>query len=95
MKDTTTLTTLFATLRGTLPYEYDGFYATGDNMDSSIVINKKDSERTIYITPDTPEDNGIIDTTLYDGEPIETLQWDTNDPNLNLIDLITYIEKSL
>ena len=95
MSNHTTLKTLFATLRGTLPYEYDGLYTTNNNTGPNIVITKKDSERTIYIAQNTPDDNGIIDTTLCDGEPVETLQWDTNDPNLNLIDLITYLEKSL
>lgn len=99
MSDHTTLTTLFAILHGSLPYEYDELYVNGKGTPHSLVINKKDSKRTIYITTNTAYDDGILDTTLYDDdyddEPIETCQWDTNDPNLNLADLIVYIEKTL
>lgn len=95
MSNHTTLTNLFATLRDTLPYEYDGLYANGNNMDPNIAIYKKDSERTIHITTNTPDDNGIIDTNLYDGTLTETTQWDTNDPDFNLIDLIDYIKQNL
>lgn len=99
MSDYITLKTLFATLHGSLPYEYDELCVHGKDTDHSIVISKKDSERTIYITTNTPDDDGILDTTLYDDanddEPIEICQWDTNDPNLNLVDLIVYIEKTL
>lgn len=94
MSNHTTLTTLFAILRDTLPYEYDGHYTNGNNMDPNIAIYKKDSERTIYITTNTP-DNDIFETALYDGNLTETSQWDTNDPNFNLINLIDYIEKTL
>ena len=98
MSNHTTLTTMFSILHGSLPYEYDELYVNGNGTDSSIVISKKDSERTVYITTNTPDD-GILDTTLYDDanddEPIEICQWDTNDPNLNLVDLIAYIEKTL
>lgn len=93
MNNHTTLTTLFATLQDTLPYEYDRLYATDINMEHGIMIYRKDSERTIYITLNTPDDNGIVDTSLYDGTLIETIQWDTDD--LNLIDFITYIENNL
>lgn len=99
MSDYITLKTLFAALHGSLPYEYDELYVHDKDTDHSIVISKKDSERTIYITTNTPDDDGILDTTLYDDsnddEPIEICQWDTNDPNLNLVDLIAYIEKTL
>lgn len=99
MSDYITLKTLFTTLHGSLPYEYDELYVHSKDTDHSIAISKKDSERTIYITTNTPDDDGIIDTTLYDDanddEPIEICQWDTNDPNLNLVDLIAYIEKTL
>ena len=99
MSDSTTMATLSAILRGTLPYEYDGLYSSSKDKEPSITITKKDSERTIYITQNTSDDNGIIETTLYDAtyddEPIEICLWDTNDPNLNLIDIISYIEKNL
>lgn len=98
MNDHMTLTTLFSILRGCLPYEYDELYINGENMDHSIVINKKDSELTMYITMNAPDDNDILDTDLYDNyddDLIETCQWDLDDPNLNLTDLITYIKNSL
>lgn len=98
MSNHTTLKALFATLHGCLPYEYDERYINGENTVRSIVINKEDSERTIYITTGTLDD-GIFDAVLYDDayddEPIEIYQWYANDPNTNLIDLIAYIEKSL
>ena len=99
MSDNTTLATLFATLHGSLPYEYDELYVNGKDTYHSIVITKEESERTIYITTNTPDDDGILDVTLYDNtddnEPIELCQEDTNDPNFNLVDLIAYIEKTL
>lgn len=99
MSNYTTLKTLFATFRGCLPYEYDEQYINGKDTDHSIVITKEDSERTVYITENTPDHNSILDVTLYDDanddEPVETYQWDTNDPNLNLTDIIDYIKNSL
>lgn len=99
MSNHTTMTNLFAALHGSLPYGYDELYVNGNGTASSIVISKKDSERTIYITTNTPDDDDILDTALYDDanddEPIEIRQWDTNDPNLNLVDLIAYTEKTL
>lgn len=99
MSNHTTLTTLFAILHGSLPYEYDELYVNGKDTARSITINKEGSERTIYITANTPDDDSILDTTIYDNacddEPIEICQWDTNDPSLNLVDLIAYIEKTL
>lgn len=99
MNRNTTIATLYATLSNCLPYEYDTQYVKGKDTSHSIIINKKDSERTIYITTNTLDDDGIFDATLYDDadddEPIEICQWDTDDPNLSLIDLIAYIEKNL
>ena len=99
MNEHTTLTILSATLRGCLPYEYDEQYINGKDTDHGIVITKGDSERTVYITENTPGHNGILDVTLYDDanddEPVEIYQWDTNYPNLNLTDLIAYIKNNL
>lgn len=97
MSNHTTLQHMFAVLHRSLPYEYD-VHANDKDTDHSIVINKKDSEHTIYITANAPDDNGIVDTTLYDSiydDPVEITQWDTNDPNFSLIDIIAYIEKTL
>lgn len=99
MNEHTTLTILAATLHGCLPYEYNERYINSKDTDHSIVITKEDSERTVYITENTPDHNGILDVTLYDDanddEPVEIYQWDTNDQNLNLMDLIAYIKNSL
>lgn len=99
MSNYTTLKTLFTALNGCLPYEYDEKYINGAGREDAIIISKTNSERNIYITANTPDDNGVFDASLYDDtyddDPIEIYQWDTNDPNLDLLDLIAYIEKSL
>lgn len=99
MSNHTPLKHLFATLHGCLPYEYNEKYVNGVSQGDAIAISKTSSERNIYITANTPDDNNIFNVTLYndihDDDPAETTQWDANDPNLNLTDLIAYIEKSL
>ena len=94
-----TLTALFTAFHGTLPYEYDVTRVNGVGLEDTIVISKTGSEHAIYITANMPDDNDILDVTLYDDanddEPVEIYQWDTNDPNLNLTDLIDYIKNSL
>lgn len=99
MSDYITLKTLFTALQGSLPYEYDEKYFNGAGLDDAIIISKTNSERSIYITANLPHDNNIFDLTLYDDtkddDPIEISQWDADDPNLTLINLIAYIEKSL
>lgn len=99
MSNYTTLETLFAVLNGCLPYEYDEKYVNGADREDAIIISKTNSERNVYITANMPSDNNIFDTALYDDthddDPIEIYQWDADDPNLNLLDLIAYIERSL
>lgn len=99
MSNHTTLTALFATLHGSLPYEYDELLINEKGLGQIIVISKPDTERTIYITANASDDNGILDITTYDNEqdddPTEITQWDTNDPDLSLIDLIIYIERRI
>lgn len=98
MSHNTTIVALYATLHGCLPYEYDVQCVEGKDANHIITINKKDSERTMYVSMNTPSDDGILDAVLYDDaddEPTEICQWDTNDPDYNLIDLIAYIEKTL
>lgn len=99
MSNYTTLKTLFAALNGCLPYEYDEKYVNGTGREDAIIISKTNSERSIYITANMPTDNNIFDSTLYDDiyddDPIEIYQWDADDQDLTLIDLIAYIEKSL
>lgn len=93
------LKTFFTALYGSLPYEYDEKYINGANQEDAIVISKTSSERSVYITANLPHDNNIFDVVLYDDihddAPIETSQWDTNNPDLSLVELITYIEKNL
>lgn len=99
MSNNTALKTLFATLHGSLPYEYNEKYVTGVGLEDAVVISKTDSDRNIYITADMPDDNHIFDVTLYDDihddEPAESTKWNADNPNLTLIDLIDYIEKIL
>lgn len=101
MSKYTALKTLFTALHGSLPYEYDEKYFNGAGLDDAIIITKTSSERSIYITANMPYDNNIFDLTLYDDtyddddDPIEISQWDADDPNLTLINLIAYIEKNL
>lgn len=99
MSNRKTLRALFTALYGSLPYEYDEKYVDGIGIDDSIVITKDDTERTIYITANKPDDNVIFDVTLYgdiyDDDPTEIYQWDADDQDLTLIDLIAAIERSL
>nr|UVX65815.1 MAG: hypothetical protein [Bacteriophage sp.] len=98
MRNCIPLKTLFTTLHGSLPYEYDEKYVNCANQEDAIVISKTCSKRSIYITENLPYDNNIFDITLYDtihDDPAETTQWDADDQDLTLLDLIAYIEKTL
>lgn len=98
MSKYTALKTLFTTLHGSLPYEYDEKYFNGAGLEDAIIISKTNSKHSIYITANMPYDNNIFDLTLYDDtydDPIEISQWDADDQDLTLLDLIAYIEKSL
>nr|UVX84572.1 MAG: hypothetical protein [Bacteriophage sp.] len=83
---------LFKTLTDTLPYEYTE--GLTDN-ETTIVITKEDSDYDMYISPDGPDTDDFEVIVSYGDEPIEIYQWDANDPNSNLTDLITYIKNSL
>lgn len=95
MSNYTAMRFLFTALRGSLPYKYDAKYFNGMGLEDAIIISKTGSERSIYITANMPDDNNIFDLTLYDDDPIETSQWDADDQDLTLLDLIAYIEKTL
>lgn len=99
MSNHTALKTLYAALHGSLPYEYDGKHFNGAGPEDAIMISKTSSERSIYITENMSDDNSIFDITLYDDtsadDPIEICQWDADDQNLTLTDLINYIGKNL
>ncbi|UVX34652.1 MAG: hypothetical protein [Namikivirus tsukuho] len=99
MSKYTSMKTLFTALHGSLPYEYDEKYSTGTGLEDSIIISKTNSERSIYITANMPYGNNIFDLALYDDtyddDPTEISQWDADDQDLTLLDLIAYIEKTL
>lgn len=99
MSTYTALRFLFAALHGNLPYEYDEKYFNGAGLEDAIIISKTGTERSIHITENMPDDNNIFDLTLYDDtyddNPIEIIQWDSDNPDLTLTDLIAYIEKTL
>lgn len=99
MSNHTPLKPLFAALHGSLPYEYDEKYFNGAGMEDAIIISETSSERSVYITENMPGDNNIFDITLYDDtyddNPIEICQWDADNHDLTLTDLIAYIEKTL
>ena len=99
MSNYTALRFLFASLQGNLPYGYDEKYFNGAGLEDAIIISKTSSERSIYITENMSDDSNIFDITLYDDtyddDLIEILQWDADDPDLTLTDLIAYIEKTL
>lgn len=99
MSNYITLKTLFTAIHGSLPYEYDEKYSSGTGPEDSIIISKTGSKSSVYITENMPDDNAIFDLTLYDDtyddDPIEICQWDADDPDLSLTDLIAYIEKNL
>lgn len=93
------LKTLFTTLHGSLPYEYDEKYLNGAELEDAIIISKTGSEHTIYITANLPYDNNVFNLALYDdpqdNDPTETSQWDADDQDTTLLHLIAYIEKTL
>lgn len=99
MSNHTALKTLFTALQGSLPYEYDEKYFNGAGLGDAIIISKTNPERYIYITENMPHDNNIFDITLYDDtyddDPTEICQWDADDQDLTLTDLISYIKKAL
>lgn len=83
---------LFTSLNGCLPYEYNETFT--DN-ETTIVITKENSDYDMYISPGSLDTDDFEVTVNYGDEPVEIYKWDTNDPNLNLIDLIDYIKKAL
>ena len=94
-----TLKNLFTALHGSLPYEYDEKYFNGAGLEDAIIISKTNSERSIYITANMPYDNNIFDLTLYDDtyddDPNEINQWDADDQDHTLLNLIVLIDRNL
>lgn len=95
MSKYTALKNLFTALHGSLPYEYDEKYVNGRGAEDYIVIRKTGSEGGICITANMPYENNIFDVTLYDDLPVETTQWDADDPDTTLLKLIAIIERTL
>ena len=98
MSNYTALKTLYTALHGSLPYEYNEKYFNGAGLEDAIIISKTGSERSIYITANMPYENDIFDVTLYDDtsdDLIEIYQWDADDQDLTLLDLIAFIERNL
>lgn len=99
MSDGTALKPLFTSLHGSLPYEYDVLYVTTEDTGDSIAISKAGSAGVIYITESAPDEGRFFDIVAYDDayndEPTEACQWDADDPNSSLMDLIDYVETSL
>lgn len=83
---------LFTILNGCLPYEYTEELTDNEN---TIVITKEDSDYDMYISPDGLDTDNFEVSVNYGDEPVELYQWNTNDPNSNLTDLIAYIKNSL
>lgn len=83
---------LFKILTDILPYEYAEELT--DN-ETTIVITKEDSDYDMYISPDVPDTDDFEVVVNYGDEPVEICQWNANDPNSNLTDLIAYIEQNL
>lgn len=81
---------LFKTLTDTLPHEYTEELT--DNK-TTIAITKEDSDYDIYISPNGPDDFEV--TVNCGDEPIEIYQWDADDQDLTLLDLIAFIEQNL
>ena len=82
---------LFKTLTDTLPYEYTEELT--DN-ETTIVITKENSDYDIYLSPDSPDTDDFEVTVSYGDEPVELYQWDANDQNSSLTDLISHIKNS-
>ena len=92
MSNYTTLKTLFTALTDTLPYEYTEELT--DN-ETTIVITKEDSDYDMYISPDSPDTDGFEVVVNYGDEPVEIYQWDADDQDPTLLDLIAFIEQNL
>lgn len=84
--------TLFKTLTDTLPHEYTEELT--DN-ETTIVITKEDSDYDMYISPAGHDTDNLEVTINYGDEPVEIHQWDDNDTDTNLTDLIAHIKNSL
>lgn len=89
---------LFKTLMDTLPYEYDQKFI--DN-ETTIVLTKENSDRTIYISPDEINADDFVAAVSHDDpakgyyEEYETLYWTTEDEQIPLNSILTDIKHYL
>lgn len=72
MDKNTNIKTLFHTLNGCLPYEYDEKLVTNEN---TIIITKEDSDNTMYITLNNNDNNDEPD------DPDDVIAIGYDDPN--------------
>ena len=70
MSNHTPLKHLFSALHGSLHYEYDEKYVNGVGPEDAITISKTGSNRNIYITTNTPDDNNFDAGGIVTGKQI-------------------------
>ena len=83
---------LFKTLTDILHHEYTEELT--DN-ETTIVITKEDSDYDMHISSDGPDTDDFEVVVNYGDEPIELYQWNADDQDPTLTDLIAFIERNL
>lgn len=92
------LHTLFTSLNGILPYEYDQKFI--DN-ETTIVLTKEDSDCTMYISPDETNADDFVVAISHDDpskghyEEYETFYWLTEDEQIPLDSILADIKHYL
>lgn len=91
------LRTLFHILNGCLPYEYNEEYLDTKDTDSSIMITKEESNRTLFLAAN-PDHHDELEISIYDGDddkPLETVPLTTKEPDDSITHILTYIKTHL
>lgn len=90
------LQALFHILNGCLPYEYDEKYLDTKDTDDSILIAKKESSRTLFLTAN-PDHHDEFEISIYDGDdkPLETALLTMKEPDDGIAPILTYIKTYL
>lgn len=96
MNDNKNLQTLFHILNGCLPYEYDEKYLDTKDTNASILITKKESNRTLFFTAN-PDHHDEFEISIYDGDdkPLETAILTMKEPDDSITPILTYIKTYL